>query len=36
MRTLVNRQATTAAAWGIAALIIGLNLYLIYRILVGG
>jgi manganese transport protein len=36
MGILVNRQATTAAAWSIAALIVGLNLYLIYQILLGG
>ena len=36
MGILVNRQATTAAAWCIAALIVGLNLYLIYQILLGG
>jgi manganese transport protein len=36
MGTLVNRQTTTAAAWGIAVLIVALNLYLIYRILLGG
>lgn len=36
MGTLVNRQATTVAAWGIASLIVALNLYLIYRLLFGG
>ncbi|MRR58320.1 MAG: divalent metal cation transporter [Deltaproteobacteria bacterium] len=36
MGILVNRQATTAAAWSIAALIVSLNLYLIYQILLGG
>jgi manganese transport protein len=36
MGPLVNRQATTVAAWGIASLIVALNLYLIYRLLFGG
>jgi manganese transport protein len=36
MGTLVNRQTTTTVAWGIAALIVGLNLYLVYQIFFGG
>jgi manganese transport protein len=36
MGELVNRRLTTLAAWGIAALIVMLNLYLIYQTILGG
>lgn len=34
MGTLVNRPATTAAAWAVAALVITLNLFLLYQTLI--
>src|SRR5699024_9306174 len=34
MGTLVNRPTTTAAAWTIAALVIALNLFLLYQTLI--
>jgi len=36
MGGLANRPWTTAAAWGVAALISGLNLYLLVQVLRGG
>ncbi len=36
MQDLVNRPFTTAVAWGVAALIVLLNLYLLYQTLWGG
>jgi len=36
MGDLVNHRITTIAAWMAAALIVALNLYLIYMTLVGG
>ena len=35
MGTLVNRRATSIAAWTVAGLIIGLNVFLLYRTLFG-
>jgi len=36
MGELVNSRLTTAAAWVVAALIVALNLYLLYQTLIGG
>ncbi|HET7321053.1 MAG TPA: Nramp family divalent metal transporter [Longimicrobiaceae bacterium] len=36
MGVLVNRRVTTVAAWGVAALIVGLNLYLLLNVFTGG
>jgi manganese transport protein len=36
MRDLVNHRITTAIAWMVAALIVALNLYLLYQTLAGG
>jgi len=36
MGELVNHRITTIAAWTVAALIVALNLYLLYMTLVGG
>lgn len=36
MRELVNHRLTTAVTWGVAALIVALNLYLLYQTLMGG
>jgi manganese transport protein len=36
MGPLVNRDVTTATAWGIAGLIVALNLYLVFQTLFGG
>jgi len=36
MGALVNRKATTMAAWLVAAAVIILNLFLLYRIFSGG
>lgn len=36
MGPLVNRPATTVAAWGVAGLIVSLNFYLLYQTLIGG
>ncbi len=35
MGELVNRKATTAVSWAVAALIVALNLYLLYQTLLG-
>ena len=36
MGPLVNTRWTTAAAWGIATLIIALNVFLLYETFLGG
>jgi manganese transport protein len=36
MGELVNHRLTTAVAWVVAALIVALNLYLLYQTLLGG
>jgi manganese transport protein len=36
MGDLVNHRLTTAVTWGVAALIVALNLYLLYQTLIGG
>jgi len=36
MGSLANRRLTTAAAWAVAAMILALNVYLVYRLLAGG
>jgi manganese transport protein len=36
MGELVNHRLTTAVTWGVAALIVALNLYLLYQTLMGG
>jgi Mn2+/Fe2+ NRAMP family transporter len=36
MGVLVNRRATTAAAWIISTLIVALNAYLLYGAFAGG
>ncbi len=36
MGPLVNRRLTTVAAWGVSAVIIALNVYLLYQTFTGG
>jgi manganese transport protein len=36
MGELVNRRITTIAAWAITAMIIALNIYLLYATFLGG
>jgi manganese transport protein len=36
MGALVNRRLTTQAAWMVAALIVGLNFYLLFQTFLGG